>query len=247
MRKITLSYILFIAVNNYAQTNDSLALKNKELIDQLKNRITTIDNIGNGNNSYQKQIDELKIEMRRQNDSINKLLGIINDLKKHANSSVSINSKSSKTTNFKINDNNEFTALNYNSLNDADYNKALVSDVDFATYKDACNCTPLLYKPYETKLTFKEIDELNILIKSFEATPNTKIIINGHADKSGDETKNIALSKQRAENLKKYLIIASDKIKANDIILEYFGSEKPISDLPRNKQFLNRRTEILLK
>ena len=65
-----------------AQTpTDSTAIKNQLLIEQLKNRINTIDNIGNGTNAFQKQIDEMKVEMRRQNDSIVKLLNIINELK----------------------------------------------------------------------------------------------------------------------------------------------------------------------
>ena len=38
---------------------DSTAIKNQLLIEQLKNRINTIDNIGNGTNAFQKQIDEI--------------------------------------------------------------------------------------------------------------------------------------------------------------------------------------------
>ena len=59
-------------------------------------------------------------------------------------------------------------------------------------------------------------------------------MIVGHADKSGNEQTNITLSKQRAEKLKSYLIIASDKIKKEDISIEWHGSSQPIKNLPEN-------------
>ncbi len=235
-----------------AQTpTDSTAIKNQLLIEQLKNRINTIDNIGNGTNAFQKQIDEMKVEMRRQNDSIVKLLNIINELKQYAatNSVNQVNSASSsqyiKPTLSKSYSNESFNSSK--SLNDNDYNELNKTDETFQEYIASCNCSPILYKPYQVELNFKTISSLNEVIKKYEATSKQKIVIIGHADKSGNEQTNINLSKQRAENLKSYLIIASGKIKNEDILIEWYGSSQPIKNLPENKKELNRRTEIILK
>lgn len=221
--------------------SDSSAIKNQLLIEQLKNRINTIDNIGNGTDLLQKPIDELKIEMVRQNDSIVKLLYIINDLKKDAATNSEI--QSSKPS-LSISSDENF--ISSKLLKDNDYNELNKTEGAFQDYMTNCNCYPLLYKPYQVELNFKTINSLNEVIKSFESNSKNKIVIIGHADKSGREQTNIYLSKQRAENLKSYLIIASDKIKKEDISIEWHGSSKPIKNLPENKKKLNRRTEIIL-
>lgn len=222
---------------------DSTAIKNQLLIEQLKNRINTIDNIGNGTNAFQKQIDELKIEMKRQNDSITKLLNIINELKRYAATNQS--NQNTKPTTLTINSSNE-NFRDSKSLNDNDYNELNKVESAFQEYMANCNCSPILYKPYQVELNFKTINSLNEVIKNYESNSKHKIVIVGHADKSGNEQTNITLSKQRAEKLKSYLIIASDKIKKEDISIEWHGSSKPIKNLPENKKELNRRTEIIL-
>jgi flagellar motor protein MotB len=225
---------------------DSTAIKNQLLIEQLKNRINTIDNIGNGTNAFQKQIDELKIEMARQNDSIVKLLNIINELKSYAAANVSNASNQNSKTSFALGKNNSESFSNTKKLNDNDYNEVNKADGTFQDYMASCNCSPLFYKPYQVELNFKTINSLNEIIKNYELNSKHKIVIVGHADKSGNEQTNINLSKQRAEKLKSYLIIASDKIKKEDISIEWHGSSKPIENLPENKKELNRRTEILI-
>lgn len=244
MRTRLLTSAICFSVFCFAQTPiDSTAIKNQELIEQLKNRINTIDNIGNGTNAYQKQIDELKIEVRRQNDSITKLLNIINELKKYAATNNSTN-PSSKSV-LSVGSNNE-GVISSKTLNDNDYNEMSKADGVFQEYMASCNCSPILYKPYQVELNFKTISSLNEIIKNYESNSKHKIVIIGHADKSGSEQTNISLSKQRAEKLKSYLIIASDKIKKEDISIEWHGSSQPIKNLPDNKKELNRRTEILL-
>lgn len=244
MRTRLLTSAICFSVFCFAQTPiDSTAIKNQELIEQLKNRINTIDNIGNGTNAYQKQIDELKIEVRRQNDSITKLLNIINELKKYAATNNSTN-PSSKSV-LSVGSNNE-GVISSKTLNDNDYNEMSKADGAFQEYMASCNCSPILYKPYQVELNFKTISSLNEIIKNYESNSKHKIVIIGHADKSGSEQTNISLSKQRAEKLKSYLIIASDKIKKEDISIEWHGSSQPIKNLPDNKKELNRRTEILL-
>lgn len=258
-----------------AQIPDSTSIKNQQLIEQLKNRINTIDNIGNGTNAFQKQIDEMKIELARQNDSIVKLLNIINGLKQYAatnnignnssqneKSSLTLNSenetslqknksnkenkKSKQHSSISVNANNE-GFVSSKSLNDNDYNELSKSEASYQNYISTCNCIPLLYKPYQVELNFKTIAQLDEVIKNYEINSNNKITIVGHADKTGDESTNISLSKQRAENLKNYLIIASEKIKKVNISIEWKGSSAPIKNLSENRQELNRRTEITLQ
>jgi len=43
------------------------------------------------------------------------------------------------------------------------------------------------------------------------------------------------------------LIIASDKIKKEDVVIEWVGSSKPVPNLPDSKKDLNRRTEISIQ
>ncbi len=237
------AFCLFSLGNVKAQKDDSTAIKNQQLIEQLKNRINAIDNIGNGTNSFQKQMDELKAELARQNDSITKLLKIITDLKQHAPSNYTPQKVNTKLV---LNSEND-VLLSAKTLSDKQYNELFKSEAFYREYVSGCNCSAIFYKPYQVELNFKTIAELDQLIKNYESNSNRKITIVGHADKSGDESKNVILSKQRAENLKKYLIIASDKIKKENIIIEWEGSSKPIQNLPEDKQQLNRRVEISLQ
>ena len=238
-------FIISLTISSFClaqNSTDSTAIKNKQMIEALKNRINAIDNIGNGENTFQKQIDELKTELARQNDSITKLLGIISDLKRYANEK-----NSSKSLKPSVILNQKDQRLSAKSLSDNDYNIYKKSDAAFQDYLATCNCAPLFYKPYQVDLNYKTIVDLNDVIKKFESQQTNKIIIVGHADKSGNEEKNIVLSKLRAENLKNYLIIASEKIKKEDIIIEWHGSSKPIPNLQEDKKELNRRTEIIIQ
>lgn len=243
--KIFIGAVCFSAVCLAQGPSDSTAIKNKLLIDQLKNRINTIDNIGNGSNTFQKQIDDLKMEMGRQNDSITKLLTIINDLKKYAPANSVVNQKPSNKT-FKMGAGSEQLALPKNMTDNA-YNELKKSDADIQNYVLNCNCNPLFFKPYEVDLDYKTMSDLNEVIKKYESAANSKIVIVGHADKTGVETKNVLLSQKRAENLRNYLVLASDKIKKENITVEWYGSSKPIKDLPEEKQQLNRRTELIIQ
>ena len=65
-------------------------MQNARLIDEMRTRISTIENIGSGTNTYTQEIDTLKKIIQQQADSIaylNKLL---------ANSVSKTNSKSAK-------------------------------------------------------------------------------------------------------------------------------------------------------
>jgi len=187
MRNNIITVALFLSTLCLAQTNtDSTVAKNKQMIEELKNRINAIDNIGNGSNTFQKQIDDLRAELLRQNDSVTKLLTIINDLKKFAPLN---NTEQKIKTSLLINSKDD--RLSYKSLSDNEYNLSKKQDAEIQNYISSCNCTPMFYKPYQIDLNFKTITDLNEVIKKYESNPNHKIVIVGHADKSGSEDKTL--------------------------------------------------------
>ncbi|MDP4184660.1 MAG: OmpA family protein, partial [Bacteroidota bacterium] len=84
-------------------------------------------------------------------------------------------------------------------------------------------------------------------VKYLKAHPNAKIIISGHADKTGPNAFNLKLSKQRAQVVYKYLL--SKKVKKSSIAgVTSYGSSKPAveGDSPEALS-KNRRTEFELQ
>jgi len=85
----------------------------------------------------------------------------------------------------------------------------------------------------EVANTLKENNHLNFIVA-------------GHTDSSGNYDKNVALSKARAQSVRKYLIsqgVASDKLTATG-----FGPDKPVaSNATRQGRSKNRRVELVLK
>ncbi|MCX6180903.1 MAG: DUF5723 family protein [Bacteroidetes bacterium] len=70
-----------------------------------------------------------------------------------------------------------------------------------------------------------------------------KLRVAGHTDNAGDAKKNLKLSKDRTEAVAKYL--ASKGVDISRIIIEFYGSTKPIADnkTPEGRQ-KNRRVEM---
>ncbi|AEA44330.1 DUF5723 family protein [Fluviicola taffensis] len=88
--------------------------------------------------------------------------------------------------------------------------------------------------------SFKSLDDLAaLLIKK----PEWKLQIAGHTDNKGDAKKNLTLSKNRAEAVKKYL--TSKGVDATKLKPEWFGQTKPIATnaTPEGRQ-KNRRVEM---
>jgi outer membrane protein OmpA-like peptidoglycan-associated protein len=88
--------------------------------------------------------------------------------------------------------------------------------------------------------SFKSLDDLAaLLIKK----PEWKLQIAGHTDNKGDAKKNMTLSKNRAEAVKKYL--ASKGVDAARLKPEWYGQTKPIATnvTPEGRQ-KNRRVEM---
>ncbi|MFM7769518.1 MAG: OmpA family protein, partial [Bacteroidota bacterium] len=75
--------------------------------------------------------------------------------------------------------------------------------------------------------------------------PNWKLRVSGHTDNIGSRETNMALSKKRAESVKRYLMAKG--IPESKFEILYFGPDKPIApndtEAGRAK---NRRVEMLI-
>jgi len=104
----------------------------------------------------------------------------------------------------------------------------------------------LFFKPYQTELNYKEFVGVDSIFNICKLNPSAKLKLIGHADKTGDETTNLELSRKRVLALKNYILNNTD-ISKERIITEWHGSAIPTQDASSSdKQFLNRRVEIML-
>ncbi len=88
--------------------------------------------------------------------------------------------------------------------------------------------------------SFESLDEVVAMMKD-----NTKVVIQleGHTDNIGNEEKNMKLSQDRVEAVKKYLV--SKGIDKNRIKTKAFGGTQPLSnDRTEEAKALNRRVEM---
>ncbi len=88
--------------------------------------------------------------------------------------------------------------------------------------------------------SFAELDEVSQMMKE-----NTKIVIQleGHTDNQGSSKANLALSQDRVDAVKRYLVsknIAKDRIKT-----KAFGGTQPLAnELTQEARSMNRRVEL---
>jgi OOP family OmpA-OmpF porin len=86
---------------------------------------------------------------------------------------------------------------------------------------------------------------LKVIAAQLLANPALSLVVSGHADISGSEGYNLALSRNRAANVKAYII--SQGVPANRIKIEYYGSTKPVaSNETIEGRMKNRRVDIEL-
>lgn len=86
---------------------------------------------------------------------------------------------------------------------------------------------------------------LDVLAQTLTDAPTWKLKLSGHTDNTGSAAFNLALSKKRAEAVKKYLV--SKGVTADRITTEGLGSTKPIaSNDTAEGRNANRRVEFLI-
>ncbi|HSZ72406.1 MAG TPA: OmpA family protein [Cytophagaceae bacterium] len=87
--------------------------------------------------------------------------------------------------------------------------------------------------------------ELDRLVQILNDNPSMEIELSGHTDNVGDPKKNMDLSFQRVEVVKKYLI--EKGIKSNRVTLKAYGGTKPVaSNATEETRMLNRRVEFTI-
>lgn len=204
----------------FSQTSaDSVAIKNKLLIEQLRNRIAVIEDPN-------KIINELKSKEKLQQDSIEKLNALLKQL-----------SEKQLTEKYNTNKQVDIQELNKDLKN----NSFVLSELG------DCGCTRIYYNSNQTEVDYSVFNELDSLALICIKDSNKKLKLIGHADKTGSEAHNVYLSKARVTNLKNYLV-NNKKVAAKNIIIEWHGSAIPFKDASEpEKQFLNRRAEIFLE
>lgn len=190
---------LFICSLSQAQI-DSTAIKNKRIIEDLKHRINTIDNIGKGKTASELELDAMRLLVKQQNDSILKLNALLANYAKVLNEAPIEG----------LNKSSSFSSL---SSYDVELTK---NDIVF------------LYKKNETEFNTNFDAVLEKLRQKLINNPKLRIRIEGHADKTGSEEVNVSLSKARAENVKKY-IVSNTNATSSLISVKWFGSSKPCS------------------
>ena len=102
------------------------------------------------------------------------------------------------------------------------------------------------FKANLANLDSSSFEILNMVVEIFYNNPNSKIIIEGHADSHGGYAFNKRLSQFRANMIKSYLI--GKGIDYSRITAIGFGSDRPIADnLTWEGRQKNRRVEIKIK
>lgn len=87
--------------------------------------------------------------------------------------------------------------------------------------------------------------ELDRIVSLMRENPTMEIMLEGHTDNQGDWNANLLLSKQRVDEVKKYL--ASKNINMSRIQTQGYGSTRPVSsNNSEEKRKLNRRVEFMI-
>ena len=90
---------------------------------------------------------------------------------------------------------------------------------------------------------YKLLTKVQRAINDFE---NASVVIEGHTDSTGSKEVNAALSQQRADAVKDYLV-ANKTLPANKIIGRGYGSEKPLaSNATTEGRAANRRIDVIV-
>ena len=93
-------------------------------------------------------------------------------------------------------------------------------------------------------LTTEMFGDLNKLVNFMYDNPDFMLRISGHTDSSGNEDFNIRLSKERAKNIRDYIVLFGD-VEPHRVEADGFGSAKPlIEELTEEDRSLNRRVEF---
>jgi len=230
MRNKYLLIIVFFTSSCLAQSisKDSVTKKNQQQITGLKNRLNTLNNIGN--------------ESSTENDSIKKLYQIViaqvDTIKNLRQEILRLNEKLLMN---KYSNGSDIATREKEQYEDFKNNPFINAKLG------TCNCIRVYYGASETDVTYDIYKELDSIAEVYISNPKLKLRLDGHADKTGKELINKSLSQKRAQSLKNYLVTKKG-FKESSITIKWHGSEMPSTDVSdANQQFLNRRVEVFVE
>ena len=105
---------------------------------------------------------------------------------------------------------------------------------------------PSLFEISKTSFKKELTEDLDLVVDFIKKHPEYNLIINGHADITGNENLNYQLSQQRAKNIYEYFIKSG--VDASNIKFNGIGSELPaFSNKTTSGRMNNRRVDILFE
>lgn len=122
------------------------------------------------------------------------------------------------------------------------------TDMDVKELKEgeAYTINDILFATNSYALTDKSKFILKQFVKFLKAYPTIEIVIQGHTDDVGEDDKNLILSENRAEEVKRYLIslgIASKRMSSKG-----YGETQPkVPNTSEENRAINRRTEFFIQ
>lgn len=127
---------------------------------------------------------------------------------------------------------------------------ASVPAEDFGKLKAEINASPLILyfetNRSEINLTDEEKQKVAKIVRYIDHVKDAKIAVTGHTDNVGNASKNIQLSKERADFVAKYL--GSNSVSAEKITTSGKGPNEPIADnTTAEGQAKNRRTVVQIQ
>lgn len=126
---------------------------------------------------------------------------------------------------------------------DIDAQRKVLRDISLTPSGQTMRLTHLIFPQGKSAIdpkSFAELDEVSQMMKE-----NSKIVIQleGHTDNQGSSKANMALSQDRVEAVKKYLVskgISKDRVKT-----KAFGGSQPLSnEMTQDARSHNRRVEM---
>jgi outer membrane protein OmpA-like peptidoglycan-associated protein len=103
----------------------------------------------------------------------------------------------------------------------------------------------VFFEQSKAQMLTESFAELDRIIKVMKENPNMEIMLEGHTDNQGDWNANLQLSKERVEEVKKYLTAGGIDLKR--VQTQGYGSTRPIaSNNSEEKKKLNRRVEVTI-
>ena len=128
-----------------------------------------------------------------------------------------------------------------NGNNNVNQNNQVLTSKDGLT-----SLTDINFNLNESKIKPNFYAVLNEVVALLKANPNSKIVLEGHTDSSGEDDFNKLLSEKRTQSIRAYLL--ANGVDPNRVLFGSFGESKPkFLNTTTNGRSLNRRVEVYFK